>query len=307
MADGGGAAGRGAAARAERLSHGTRITLLGLLVNSGLALIKLLAGIVGHSYALIADAIESMADIFASLVVWRGLHVAGQPADDEHPYGHGRAESLAALIVGLMLFGAGIGIAVQAVREIITPHHGPAAFTLFVLVGVVAAKEVMFRVMRRAARRAESGALLVDAWHHRSDALTSLAAGIGISIALLGGPGWEAADDWAALAASGVIVFNAARLIRVPIHELMDADVPRVAAEARRIAGGIEGVLGVEKVFARKLGVEYWVDMHLEVDPAMPVRRAHALAHAVEDAIRAGMPQVRKVLIHVEPHGPPHG
>lgn len=281
-----------------------RVTLAGLFVNGGLSLVKLLAGILGHSYALVADAIESMADIFASLVVWRGLHVSARPADPGHPYGHGKAEALAALIVGLMLLGAGLGIAVEAVREILRPHHAPAPFTLFVLIGVVIVKELMFRVLRATARKMDSGAVLLDAWHHRSDALTSLAAFVGISVALLGGPGYEPADDWAALAAAGVIVYNALGLVRRPVHELMDGDAPHVADEARRIAEAVNGVRGVEKVFARKLGLEYWVDMHIEVDPELPVRLAHELAHRVEDTIRADRPNVRKVLIHVEPFDP---
>jgi cation diffusion facilitator family transporter len=279
------------------------MSILGLLANAVLALVKLIAGVLGNSYALVADAVESSADIFGSLVVWRGLRIAAQPADAEHPYGHGKAEALAAVIVAMMLFGAAIGIAIEAVREILIPHHAPAPFTLWVLVGVVVTKEVLFRVVRRTARATSSAAVLVDAWHHRSDAITSAAAFVGISIALIGGPGYESADDWAALLAAGVIGVNAYWLIAPQMRELMDTAPVAVVDQARAVAAGVTGVSGVEKVFARKSGLRYWVDMHVEVDPQMPVRRAHEIAHDVKDAIRARMPEVADVLVHIEPYG----
>lgn len=288
----------------DALAGGARAVVAGLLVNAGLALVKLFSGLLGQSYALVADAVESMADIFGSLVVWSGLRISARPADDDHPYGHGKAEALAAMIVAMMLLGAGIGIAIEAVREIVTPHHAPAPFTLVVLIVVVIVKETLYRGVRIASRRAGSNAVLADAWHHRSDAITSLAAGVGITVALVGGPGFEPADDWAALVASAVILYTAGRLLRAPVHELMDGDAPHVAASARRIALTIPGIRGVEKVFSRKLGVEYWVDMHIEVDPDMPVRQAHGLGHEVEDAIRAQLANVRRVSTHVEPY--PH-
>lgn len=284
---------------------GLRISIVGLLVNGGLSIVKLTAGVLGHSYALIADAVESLADIFGSLVVWSGLRVSALPADKNHPYGHGKAQPLAALIVAFMLFGAAIGISIEAVREIRTPHHAPASYTLIVLLGVVLVKEGMFRVVRRIARQIDSGVVLLDAWHHRSDAITSLAAAIGISVALIGGEGYEPADDWAALFASVVILYNASRLVVAPIQELMDVRTPHVSEEARRIASAVSGVKGVEKVFARKSGMRYWVDMHLEVDPEMVVHRAHELAHQVKDIIRQKMPNVQDVLIHIEPAGDP--
>lgn len=285
-------------------ARGSRVAITGLLINAGLAIIKLVTGVVGHSYALVADAVESLADIFGSLVVWSGLRVSAQPADENHPYGHGKAEPLAALIVAFMLFGAAIGISIEAIREIRTPHHAPAPYTLVVLIGVVVVKEGLFRVVRRVARQIHSGAVLLDAWHHRSDALTSAAAAIGISVALIGGEGYEPADDWAALFASAVIFFNASRLVIAPVHELMDAQAPHVTEQARRIAEAVPGVRGVEKLFTRKSGMRYWVDMHVEVDPETSVRQAHHVAHQVKDAIREAAPNVQDVLIHIEPHPP---
>ena len=284
--------------------RGLRISVIGLIANAGLATIKLVAGLLGNCYALVADAVESMADIFSSIVVWSGLRIASRPADDSHPYGHGKAEALAAMLVALMLMAAGVGIAVQAVRQVMSDHSPPAAFTLWVLIAVIVVKEGLFRIVRRVARATGSHAVLADAWHHRSDAITSAAAGIGISVALLGGEGYEVADDWAALFASGVIVVNAVRLLMPPLHELMDAEPTHVVDGARTVAENVDGVGAVEKIFARKSGLRYWVDMHLEVDPDMSVRRAHDIAHVVKEQVRAAMPEVCDVLIHVEPHAP---
>ena len=264
--------------------RGRRLSLAGLLINGALAIIKLVAGVLGHSYALIADAVESMADIFGSFIVWGSLQYSRRPPDENHPYGHGKAEPLAAMTVAIMLIGAAIGISIEAVREIITPHHGPAAFTLWVLFGVITVKELLFRFGRRAARASGSSAVLADAWHHRSDAITSLAAAAGISVALIGGEGYERADDIAALFASGIILINAIRLMRGPWHELLDAEPTEITDEARSIAGRVEGVAAIEKVLARKSGTRYWVDMHVEVDPQMSVQRA-AQSFILPDAL----------------------
>lgn len=285
-------------------ARGMRLSLLGMFANIALATIKLLAGLLGHSYALVADAVESMADIVGSLVVWSGLRIASQPPDENHPYGHGKAEPLAALIVACMLIVAGLGIAVASIREIFVPHHAPAAFTLWVLIGVVVVKEVLFRIGNRLARKSESTAVLADAWHHRSDAITSAAAAIGISITLIGGPGYEPADDYAALFASFIILYNGFKLARKPLHELMDADISgQVTDQAREVAQRVSRVKAIEKVRARKSGIEYWIDMHVEVDPQMTVNEAHDVSHRVKDAVRAALPNVRDVLVHIEPHG----
>jgi cation diffusion facilitator family transporter len=282
-------------------SRGQRITLMGLVVNVVLAGVKLVAGVVGHSYALVADAIESMTDVVSSLIVWGGLGIAARPADDTHPYGHGKAEPLAALVVVLILGAAAVGIAAQAVRNILTPHELPAAYTLVVLLVVVIVKEALYWLARRAGRATGSGAVAADAWHHRSDAITSAAAAIGIAVALWRGPGSEAADDYAALVASLIIAANAVHLVRAPLFELMDAAPPTVVSRARAIAAEVPRVAGVEKVLARKSGLRFYLDMHVEVDPEMPVRDAHALAHDVKDRIRSAMPEVQDVLVHVEP------
>lgn len=278
-----------------------RAALLGLAINTVLAGAKLAAGVVGHSYALIADALESLTDVAASLITSAGIRYGSRPPDPEHPYGHGKAEALAALVVCAMLLAAGVWIAVAAVREIRTPHHAPAPWTLLVLFAVVAVKETVFRLMHRVARQTGSTAVHADAWHNRSDAITSAAAAAGITVALLGGPGWESADDWAALLAAAVVLYNAWSLLQQPWHELMDRQDPALLARVRESALRVPGVIDVEKLFARKSGPRHHVDMHLHVDPNMSVHDAHVLTGKVKSAVRSDVPEVSDVLIHVEP------
>lgn len=273
-----------------------------MLVNTGLAITKLVAGLVGHSYALVADAVESTADILSSTIVWGGLRVAVRDPDETHPFGYGKAEPLAAAVVSLMLLGAAIGIALEAVSEIRTPHHVPAPWTLGVLIGVVAIK---WRLSRRVhAIGADIGSTVVtaDAWHHMSDALTSAAAFIGISIALWGGPGWESADDWAAIAASFIIAYNGVNMLRPALQDLMDRmPGPEVIQPVREAAEAVPGVLATEKLFVRRSGLGYRVTIHVQADPAMSLHDAHALSGAVKSAIRHAVPRVQYVLVHMEP------
>ena len=288
--------------RARMAREGMRSTVIGIGVYVLLASIKGTAGVIGHSYALIADAIESALDVTSSVVVWMGLRVSARPPDDNHPYGHGKAEPLAALVVALALFGAAAGIAVESVREIRLPHHAPAAFTLAVLVAIILIKETLFRYVFKVGDVTRSTAVKADAWHHRSDALTSGAAFIGISIALIGGPGYEAADDWAALFASFVIAMNAYSLLWPALEELTDARPdPSLERQVRAVAEGIPDVIGTHKCHVRKMGFDYYVDLDVIVDGAMTVSRGHEIAHRVQDAIRDANPLFSKVLIHIEP------
>jgi cation diffusion facilitator family transporter len=287
-----------------RLQHSLRATSVGLLTNGLLAGGKLTAGIMGSSYALIADAIESFSDIFSSLIVWRGVVVASRPADADHPYGHGRAETLAAAAVAIMLLVAAAVILYQSVREIINPHQAPAPFTLVVVLVVVLIKEGLFRFVGGIGAEIESAAVTNDAWHHRSDAITSAAAALGISISLMGGPRFAAADEWAAIFASGIIAFNGWRLLRGPLGELMEKQPGgSILTQARATALGVTGVRGVEKCFGRQMGYSYMLDMHIEVDGEMSVAAAHLIAHHVDDAVRAALPRVSKVTVHIEPFG----
>jgi cation diffusion facilitator family transporter len=293
------------ASRAKRrLERSLRVTFLGLVVNAFLAAGKVAAGVLGHSQALIADGVESAADLVSSLVVLGGVTVAAAPADKEHPYGHGKAEPLAAAVVATILVFAALAIVIGAVRDILRPHSNPAPFTLVVLVVVVMIKEILYRYVRKKGVELDSSAIGADAWHHRSDAITSLFAFVGISVALIGGKGYEAADDYAALLAAGVIGYNGWRLVRLAMNELMDIAPPSdFMSRIAEIATRNPQVGRVEKCLVRKSGNEYLVDMHLEVDPGMTVARAHGVAHEVKDEIRREIPAVRDVLVHIEPSG----
>ncbi len=284
--------------------RGARSTLLGIALNLILALVKGIAGYAGNSYALIADAIESLSDVFSSMVVYVGLRIAMKPPDENHPYGHGKAEPMAATAVSIALFAAALLITVESIREIITPHHAPAPFTLWVLAGVVATKEILFRYVFRVGQEVESMAVKTDAWHHRSDAITSALAFVGISIALIGGPGFEPADDWAALAAAGIIIFNAIRLLRPAIYELSDAaPAAEIEAQVRRVAATVSGVTSLDRCYVRKMGFDYYVDLHVMVDGDLSVREGHRIAHEVQDTVRQAYPRIAKVLVHIEPEG----
>jgi cation diffusion facilitator family transporter len=281
---------------------GIRSTLIGMGVNFFMALIKGTTGILGNSYALVADAIESASDVLASIIVWIGLRTAAKAPDKEHPYGHGKAEPLAAIVVAIFIMGAAIIIAIQSVHNIVTPHEVPAPFTLFVLILVIIVKEGMFRFVNQTGDEIKSTAVKADAWHHRSDALTSLTAAIGITIALVGGPEYASADDWAALVASGFIMYNGYHIFAPAFREIMDtAPSGEIVEDVRRIALGVDRVEGTEKCLVRKMGFEYFVDLHVLVDGNLSVREGHDIAHAVKDAIRAKRPRVYDVIVHIEP------
>ena len=286
--------GAGVAARAARLGMG---------VNIGLTAVKLVGGLVGHSYALVADAAESAFDLFGSLAVWTGVRIADRDATEEYPFGFGKAEALAGASVALLLVLASVGIAIASIHEIRTPHHAPEVWTLGVLAAVIVVKELMTKRVRRIALAEGSTALAADAQHHRSDALTSAAAFVGIAVALICGDGWESADDWAALAAAGIIAFNGIGLLRTAVADLMDRVAsPDVVAAIRSAATAVDDVRAIEKMAVRRAGRGYWVDIHVQADPAMSLEEAHVVSGKVKSSIRAASPQVLGVLVHMEPH-----
>lgn len=277
-------------------------TRLGIVVSLGLALVKGTAGVLGNSYALVADAIESLSDVFSSVVLWFALKVAAKPPDQNHPYGHGKAEPLATMVVGIALLGAAALIIVESIRHLTTPHEAPAPFTLGVLLIVIVIKEVLFRYVGKIGEETESGAVKADAFHHRSDAITSGAAFVGISVALVGGEGYEGADDWAALFAAGVILYNAYHIVRPALSEVMDeAPSEEVLEKVKEIAISVQGVASLDKCFVRKMGFEYYVDLHVVVDGDLSVREGHRIAHEVKDAILQQHARISDVLIHIEP------
>lgn len=279
-----------------------RTTYFSIAGNAMLAIIKGLGGVFGNSYALIADAIESLTDIFSSLLVLLGLKYASRPADKNHPYGHGRIEPLVTFIVVGFLIIAAMVIAYESIKNINTPHELPKAWTLLVLAPLILWKEISFRMVIKRAKETNSSALRADAWHHRSDAITSVTAFIGISIALIFGEGYETADDWAALFASGFILYNSYLIFRPALGEIMDEHVYDDLVEViRKVSLSVEGILGTEKCFIRKAGMQYHVDLHAIVDKNISVHSGHELAHKLKDTLRAEIPQLGHVLIHIEP------
>lgn len=291
------------AATQRRAEESARLVLRGIALNAVLAAVKFAGGIFGHTYALIADGAESMIDILSSLLVWAGFRVAARPPDADHPYGHGKAEPLAALAVAVFIFLIAGWIGYSAIHEIITPHRGPHWATLPLLAGVVVVKMWFSRRMAHAGEAAGSTALRVEALHHYSDAITSAAAFIGIVIALLGGRGWETADDWAALLSCAVIAFNGALMINKALADVMDTAVPvAFENEVRAVALLVPGVTALDKCRVRKSGLSHLVDIHVRVDGNLTVRAGHDIAHAVKDALLASGPHaISDVSVHIEP------
>ena len=279
-----------------------RITYFSIVGNASLAIIKGLAGFFGNSYALIADAIESTADIFSSFLVLFGLKYASRPADKNHPYGHGRAEPLITfLVVGFLITSATI-IAYESIKNIGTPHELPKIWTLFVLIPLIIWKEISFQLVIRKAKETNSSSLKADAWHHRSDAITSIAALIGISIALYFGKGYETADDWAALFASGFILYNSYKIFRPALGEIMDEHLyDDLVADIRKVSLSCAGVVATEKCFVRKAGMKYHVELHAIVQADITVKFGHEIAHNLKDTLLNEIPQLGHVLIHIEP------
>jgi cation diffusion facilitator family transporter len=294
------------AAVTQRANASARLVLRGIGLNALLAAVKLAGGIFGHTYALIADAAESMLDILSSTLVWAGFRVAAQPPDANHPYGHGKAEPLAGLTVALLIFLMAGWVASHAVHEIVTPHQGPAWWTLLVLAGVIVSKTWFSRRMSMAGEEVGSTALGIEALHHWSDAMTSAAAFVGISIALWGGKGWETADDWAALFACVIIAFNGFGMFTKALGDVMDAAAPKnFENEVRALALAVPGVRALDKVRMRKSGLSHLVDIQVRVDGNLTVREGHDIAHAVKDALIASGPHgISDVTVHIEPARP---
>jgi cation diffusion facilitator family transporter len=280
-----------------------RATYFSLIGNTALAIIKGLAGFFGNSYALIADAIESTTDIFSSFLVLFGIKYSNRPADENHPYGHGRAEPLITFLVVGFLITSAVIIAHESIINIQTPHSLPKTWTLFVLGAIIIWKEISYRIVIKRSIESNSSSLKADAWHHRSDAITSVAAFIGISIALFLGKGYESADDWAALFASVFILYNSYLIFRPALGEIMDEHLyDDVIVSIRKVANSVDGIIATEKCFIRKSGMKYHVDLHAVVDAKITVKAGHDLAHLLKDTLRTELPEIGHVLIHIEPN-----
>lgn len=294
----------GVAQQTPNSHKGLRSTVIGIIVSTILALIKGIGGILGNSYALIADAIESTTDIFTSTMLWLGLKWSSRPADEDHPYGHGKMEALVALGISLALGSAAVVIAVKSIQNMITPHKTPEPYTLIILVVVIVTKELLYRFVLKTGTETKSDAVKADAFHHRSDAITSAAAFIGISIGIIGGEGYEVADDYAALFASAVIMINAYLILRPAIGELLDEQLdPALNNEVIRLAGSVPHVVLVEKCHIRKMGVFKHADLHIWVGKDLTVEEGHAISHRVKDHIKLTLPEFTDVMIHIEPAG----
>lgn len=274
-----------------------------IISNLLLASIKWIAGFFGNSYALIADAIESTTDIFSSILVLFGIKYSNKPADRNHPYGHGRIEPLVTFLVVGFLITSAIIIATHAIENIRTPHELPKTYTLLVLIGIIAWKEISYRVVIKKSKETKSTSLKADAWHHRSDALTSVAAFLGISAALILGKGYESADDWAALFASLFILYNCYLIIRPAFGEIMDEHThEELINKIRSISNLVDGIINTEKCFIRKTGMKYYVDLHIIVNGDISVKEGHHISHKLKDKIIEEIPNINNVLIHIEPH-----
>jgi cation diffusion facilitator family transporter len=280
-----------------------RATQIGIAISIILVFVKGAAGHFGHSYALIADATETGADVFSSTLLWIGLKIAIKPADTKHPYGHGKAEPIASIVIAFFLMAAAAWIGWHAIELIRTPHAMPRRFTLYILLVVIVIKEGMFRYVLKLGNEINSSAVKADAHHHRSDAITSVAAFIGISIALIAGKGYEGADDWAALIASGLIFYNSVQLLRPGLAEIMDAAPSSEIVDAVRVlAAEVPEVKYIEKCFVRKMGFDYFVDLHIQIDPQITVSEGHRISHLVKDKLLASKLNIKDVLIHIEPY-----
>lgn len=291
---------------AEPLYHEvTRAAMLGLGVNLVLGAAKLAGGVLGNSFALLADAVNSIGDCVSTVVVLVALRIARRPPDQEHPYGHSRAEGVAASNVALLMILSALGIGWEALQRMGSVHAAPPLWTLFIAGANVVIKEGLYQYHASVGRRTGSAAILANAWDHRSDAMCALAVLLGLAANRWGGLRFTWADEVASLVVVAAIVWSGMRLFRQSGSELMDVQAPpELVAEIRRQAAAVPGVLDVEKLWVRKSGLEYFADLHLQVDPNMTVADGHRIGHAVKDRLVASFPALRDVLVHLEPHRP---
>ena len=279
-----------------------KTTYISIVGNTGIALVKWITGFLGNSYGMIADAIESTCDILSSILTLFGLRYSNKPADKNHPYGHGKVEPMVTfVVVGFLITSASI-IAFKSIQHIQTPHNLPKPYTLIVLGFIIIIKEIFYRIVVRKSKEIKSSLLKADAWHHRSDAITSLAVFIGIAFALIMGKGYESADDWAALFAAVIIFFNSFLIFRPALGEIMDEHFyDDLILDIRRTAGNVEGVIATEKCNVRKFGLRYHIDLHATVDANITVKEGHDIAHNLTKELKDKLPEIADVLVHIEP------
>lgn len=279
-----------------------KTTYISIVGNTGIALVKWITGFLGNSYGLIADAIESTCDILSSILTLFGLRYSNKPADKNHPYGHGKVEPMVTfVVVGFLITSASI-IAYESIQHIRIPHELPKPYTLIILGLIIIVKEIFYRIVVRKSKEIKSSLLKADAWHHRSDAITSLAVFIGIAFALIMGKGYESADDWAALFAAVIILFNSYLIFRPALGEIMDEHFyDDLILDIRRTAGNVKGVIATEKCNVRKFGLKYHIDLHATVDANITVKEGHDIAHNLTKELKDKLPEIADVLVHIEP------
>jgi cation diffusion facilitator family transporter len=284
------------------MQTGQRVAATGMLVSGVLAAIKIAVGLSGHSTAVVADGLESAADVIASGFVLFGLMLAAKPADENHPYGHGRVETLTGLLIGLVLMAGGAFISWNAIRQIGHPHEPLQEFVVWPLALSIAAKTGLATLKFHFGRKLQSDALTADAWNDATDTISAFAALIAVGLTLHDSVRFAEADRYGGFAVGLIVVSAGIRVVRETSMQLMDTmPDPQLIWQIREAAFGVPGVRGVEKCYARKTGFKYHVDLHLEVDPEMTVRRSHELAHEVQEHIRERLDWVADVLVHVEP------
>lgn len=288
--------------RVDLYRQARRAAAWGITVSLGLGLAKLLGGLFGHSLALVSDAVHSLVDAAISAALLGALLVAQRPADNEHPYGHARFEAVAGSGVALLLILLALGIGREALSTIGGDRTLPESYTLAIALGGAFFQEFLYRYVRSVARETGSAALLATAWDYRLDALGSVAVVLGVGLARWGGPAWYWADHAAAVVVAFSVLWVGGTLLWGNIQDLMDRQAdPALLDAVRGEALSVEGVKGVETLRVRKVGLEYLVDIHVEVDPEHTVRDGHAIAHAVKDRVIGQFVPIRDVLVHVEP------
>jgi cation diffusion facilitator family transporter len=286
----------------ELYTSARRVTAVGLVANLALGLIKLVAGIIGHSFALLSDGVHSICDSFNSVIVLASLYVAQRPADRQHPYGHTRAEAVGSLSLAWIIAFTAVLIGWEAVSRFLEPHHIPEAWTLWVAIANTIVKEALYRVNRHVGQRVGSQAVVTNAWDHRIDAFCSLAVVAGIGAVGWGGERFAWADAAAALVVVAIILWSAYELLLTSASELLDQQADdNVVDEIRAAARQVPGVRGVEKLLVRRSGMELFADMHVEVDPNLSVDRGHKIGHDVKSRLLDEFTALRDVLVHLEP------
>ena len=280
-----------------------KVSAVSIAVNIALSLIKLFAGLFAKSGAMISDAVHSASDVFSTLVVIIGVKLAGKQPDKEHPYGHERMECVASVILAVVLAATGFGIGMSGIEKIITPEEYdlavPGALALAAAVVSVVVKELMFHYTKHAAKQINSGALMADAWHHRSDALSSVGSFAGILGARMGAP---VLDPLASVIICVFIEKAAVEIFRDAVDKMIDkaCDEEQVS-QMREVILSTDGVLGIDELKTRLFGSKIYVEVEISMDAAKTLVEAHDTAEAVHDAIESAFPEVKHCMVHVNP------